>query len=253
MSSLPPPPAAPPVLPPVLPPTSPRPADHAGRLQWLLGLLVTVGLVAALGAAWPEDEGPQRVDAETSTTLMTAEVAAQLGAPTVGGFPTPEVPLPPTVEPTRLFVVGPEEAVGEVLQAAGGPSQLHGIAVYPTYLFVAYRDPADPSRIDRRLWRDGAVGEAEGNPIDDTVDASTEPELFTVDELELALSLLPAMVLETPGHYPVPVEVTHVLIDRFLPFDDRVLVRIYASPPDDPTKGGYVTYTADGVFQKVCC
>ena len=213
-------------------------------------MLVTVGLVAALTSAWPDDEGPERIDGETSTTLMSAEVAAQLGAPDVGSFPTPEQPA---VTPTELFVVGPDVAVGEVLQAARNPSQLHGIAVYPTYLFVAYRDPVDSDRIDRRMWRDGAVDQADANPIDDTVDASTEAELFSVDELDLALRLLPAMVQDAPTRYDVPVQVTHVLIDRFLPFDQRVLVRVYASPPGDPTKGGYVTYTTAGVFQKVCC
>ena len=159
----------------------------------------------------------------------------------------------PAIPPTQLFVVGPDAAVQDVLAAAGGPTQLLELAIYPTYLFVAYRDPADPDRIPRRMWRDGRVDDAEPNPIDDEVDASTTPQLFGLDELDLALRLLPSLVQDAPTHYDEPVEVTHVLIDRFLPFDQRVLVRVYASPPDDPTGGGYVTYTTAGVFQKVCC
>jgi hypothetical protein len=217
---------------------------------FVLGLLVTLALVGGLVAAWPEDEGPAAVDTETSTTLMSAEAAAQLGRPDVGGSVTPEIPA---VTPTQLFVVGPDAAVQDVLAAAGGPSQLLELAIHPTYLFVAYRDPADPDRIPRRMWRDGRVHDAEPNPIDDEVDASTTPQLFGLDELGPALGLLPALVQDAPTHYDEPVQVTHVLIDRFLPFDQRVLIRVYASPPGDPTGGGYVTYTTAGVFQKVCC
>ena len=266
MSSLPPPPQPPtgPTGPgayteALAPPAPRRPADHAGRLQWILGLAATLGLVAALSAAWPADDGPATVDDETSTTLMSAEIAAQLGAPDVGGFPTPEQPA---VTPTELFVVGPDAAVGEVLAAAGierdngavrPVDQLRQLTIYPTYLFVAYVPPADEDRIERAMWRDGTVDEPDGNPIDDTVDASTEPKLFSLDELDLALRLVPSMVQDAVTRYDIPVEVTHIIIDRFLPFDERVLVRVYASPPGDPMKGGYVTYTTAGVFQKVCC
>ena len=45
--------------------------------------------------------------------------------------------------------------------------------------------------------------------------------------------------------------VTHVLIDRFLPFDQRVLIRVYATPTDGRSGGGYVQYTLDGTYVKV--
>jgi len=41
------------------------------------------------------------------------------------------------------------------------------------------------------------------------------------------------------------------IIDRFLPFDERVLIRVYASPPDGRSGGGYVQYTLDGTFVEV--
>jgi hypothetical protein len=182
---------------------------------------------------------------------MTAELAEQLGGPSVGDLPTPEAPG--SLPSVQLYEVGPEAAVDEVLQAAGRPTQLHGLAIYPTYLFVTYRDPAQPDHIDRRMWRDTRVDDAEANPIDDRVDADTTPELFGLDELDLALRLLPSLVQDARTRYDIPTEVTHVLIDRFLPFDERVLVRVYATPTDGRSGGGYVTYTTAGVFQKVCC
>ena len=47
--------------------------------------------------------------------------------------------------------------------------------------------------------------------------------------------------------------VSHVIIDRFLPFDQRVLVRVYAQPVDGRGGGGYVSYTSDGTRVKTCC
>ena len=42
-----------------------------------------------------------------------------------------------------------------------------------------------------------------------------------------------------PSHYDIPVTISHILINRFLPFDERVLVRVYAVPVEgSPTSGG---------------
>ena len=45
--------------------------------------------------------------------------------------------------------------------------------------------------------------------------------------------------------------VTHIIINRFLPFDERVLIRVYATPTDGRSGGGYVQYTLDGTFVKI--
>ena len=61
-----------------------------------------------------------------------------------------------------------------------------------------------------------------------------------------------SLVVEpTPSHFDLDVAVTHVLIDRFLPFDSRVLIRVYASPTDGRSGGGYVQYTLEGTYVKV--
>ncbi len=138
-----------------------------------------------------------------------------------------------------------------MVAAAGGPAQVIELAVYPDYLFLAYRDPARPENIDRRIWRDGDVGEASPNPIDDRVDADTEPSLFTLGELDL--SVLPRLVGDAVTRYDQQVGVTHVIIDRFLPFDQRVLIRVYASPTDGRSGGGYVSYDTAGNLVRVCC
>lgn len=54
-----------------------------------------------------------------------------------------------------------------------------------------------------------------------------------------------------PSRFDLDVTVTHVIINRFLPFDQRVLIRVYASPTDGRSGGGYVQYTLAGTFVKV--
>ena len=78
--------------------------------------------------------------------------------------------------------------------------------------------------------------------------ADTEPQLFPLADVDL--SILPRLVDDAEGRFDLDVDVTHVLIDRFLPFDERVLIRVYATPTDGRSGGGYVQYTLDGTFVK---
>ena len=216
-----------------------------GWLGLWLGILVTAGLVVALVVAWPEDD--ERALADTGPLTPTTRYG-------VGEVPPfPEVPELPTGTPgggatAQLFATGLPEAVAAVLAAAGQPTDLYEIAVYPSYVYVTYRDPADPSRLVRSLWRDGIVALDQPAAL-----PSFDPaKLFTAADVDLAR--IPSLVEATPSRYPMPASVTHVLIDRFLPFDQRVLVRVYAIPQEgDPSEAGYVSYTADGTLVRVCC
>lgn len=211
-----------------------------GRLGLWLGILVTAGLVAALVAAWPEDEARTLAATEPLTPTTFA------GSPAV-----PELPELPTEIPgatARLFTTGLEEAVGAVLDAAGGPTQLHELAIYPSYVYVTYRDPDRPDVLVRSVWRDGAVSLDEPAAIG----SFDEAELFGPTAVDLAR--IPSLIADAPTHYPFSAAASHVLIDRFLPFDERVLVRVYVLPTEgDPSEAGYVSYAADGTFVDVCC
>jgi hypothetical protein len=211
-----------------------------GWLGLWLGLLVTAGLVAALVVAWPEDDD----EALAATGPLT---------PTTWSFApaVPELPDLPTALPgasAQLFTSGLPEAVAALSAAAGGPTQLQEIAVYPSYAYVTYDAPGGDVALVRSVWRDGQVALDQPAAIG-VVDLA---ELFSPADVDLAR--IPALIADAPSHYPMPTQVTHVLIDRFLPFDERVLVRVYAIPLEgDPTEAGYVSYTADGTLVGVCC
>jgi hypothetical protein len=213
------------------------------------GLLLTIAAVAALVVLWPDDDDDDVVAQVTSTTVAdgTTTVPGATGEPS-GQTTTTSVAEP--AEPAQLFEAGANEAIAEMAAAAGGPTQAMQAAVYPTYAFLAYRSPGDPTHIDRRSWRDGEdQDDAAPNPIDDRVDGDAEPRLFPLSRMDLRI--LPRLIDDAAGRFNADVGVTHVLIDRFFPFDERVIIRIYASPTDGRSGGGYVQYTLDGEFVKV--
>jgi hypothetical protein len=223
-----------------------------GRAKTVLlfvgGLLATLAAVATLVVLWPDGDDTSVVsDGTTTSDRGAGSPGGTLGEPsertstTATGSPSP---------PAQLFESGAQGALTDMAAAAGDPDQAIEVAVYPTYAFLAYRSPSDPSHIDRRSWRDGEdQDDAAPNPIDDRVDGDTEPALFPLATVDL--TGLPALIADAEGRFDLDVTATHVLIDRFLPFDDRVLIRVYASPEDGRSGGGYVQYALDGTFVKV--
>ncbi len=216
------------------------------------GLVVTLAAVVGLLVLWPDGDdgdtaGPAgTVAVETSTELETT-VSGALGEPSERTTTTTGAPVaPPTFD---LFESRAEVALADLRAASGNPSQGIEIVVYEDYAFLAYRDPHKPQNIDRRMWRAGEVEEASPNPIDDRVDGDTEPLLFPLDAIDLRG--LARLTADAPARFDLDVAVTHVIINRFLPFDERVLIRVYARPVDGRSGGGYVQYTVKGTFVKV--
>ena len=218
---------------------------------WLIvagGVAATVAALVALLALWPEDEPRRPGEVAASTTAAPGPTTSGAGT----GEPSQQPSSTTAGEPAAdLFAGGLPAALADLRAAAGDPAEAIEVSVYPGYAFLAYRDPSAPGNLDRRMWRDGEVGPAEPNPIADRVDAGTEPDLFGLAEVDP--SLLEGLVADAPSRYDLPVEVTHVIIDRFLPFDERVLFRVYATPTDGRSGGGYVSYDTAGALVGVCC
>ena len=218
------------------------------------GLLATLAIVLGIVLLWPSGDDAD-VSAEGTTTTVKDKDGKDKTTTTVEGAEgepseqstTTEADRP--AEPVDLFTSGAPEVLADLSAAAGDPTQAIEMSIYPEYAFLAYRDPANTGNIDRRMWRNGDVGDAEPNTIDDRVDADTEPSLFPLNALNL--NVIAALTADAPARFDLDVEVTHIIINRFLPFDQRVLIRVYGAPTDGRSGGGYVQYTLDGTFVKV--
>jgi hypothetical protein len=188
-----------------------------GLLLFAGGLLATLALVAGIVLLWPsgDDDADVSSDATTTTTTKdkdggkdrtTTTVEGAEGEPSEQSTTTEAAEEPTDPEPVDLFTSGAPEVLADLTAAAGGPTQAIEVVVYLDYAFLAYRDPANPDNIDRRMWRAGDVDGPDPNPIDDRVDADTEPKLFNISELDLGR--LGALTADAPSHFDLDVAVT---------------------------------------------
>jgi hypothetical protein len=73
-------------------------------------------------------------------------------------------------------------------------------------------------------------------------------KLFDLSEIDH--TKLPGMTEQAVAQFQGDgMEATHIIIDRFLPFDTRVLVRVYVD--NERGEGGYVQFTPDGGLVEV--
>lgn len=213
------------------------------------GLLATLAIVIGIVLLWPSgDDDDTDVSTDRTTTTTTKDEGSTTTVEGAEGEPS-EQSSTTAPGPVNLFEHGAPDVLADLSAAAGNPTQAIEMSIYPEYAFLAYRDPVAPGNIDRRMWRAGDVDDAEPNPIDDRVNADTEPSLFALSDLNL--NQIAPLAADAPLRFDLDVAVTHIIINRFLPFDERVLIRVYASPTDGRSGGGYVQYTLDGTFVKV--
>ncbi|HEY8545832.1 MAG TPA: hypothetical protein VIL36_12320 [Acidimicrobiales bacterium] len=128
----------------------------------------------------------------------------------------------------------------------GAPVKVVEIALYTDYAFIDVQVPNEPTHVDEYQWRggDGVSGPEPQSLLDMEVEELPE-KIFDLSEIDPAK--LPSMTEQALAQFPQEgMEVTHVLIDRFLPFDTRVIVRVYVD--NERGEGGYVQFTPDGGF-----
>ncbi len=110
------------------------------------------------------------------------------------------------------------------------------------------QDPAKPANVDQYEYRGTSV---EGpSPVKLTGDGDLESNLFAVGEV--AWDQLPAMMdqaVTTIGPLEGSTGVTHLIIQKNLPFDADTVVNIYIDG-GDRSDGGYVSFKADGTLKK---
>lgn len=129
----------------------------------------------------------------------------------------------------------------------GNPVRVKEIVLYEDWANIDVQVPDQPTYLDEYVWRGGdGVSGPEPQDLMGTEPEELEDYLFDLSELDP--TKIPAMVDQGLAQFPEEgMEVTHVIIDRFLPFDTRVLIRVYVSHPERGG-GGYVEFTPDGGF-----
>lgn len=178
-----------------------------------------------------------------STTPEASPTSTQ--APPESAPSTEPAAVPADVDPTAgsLFEgdrVGP--VVDEIAAARGAdPLRVLRMLVYPEYAFGEVQDPSIPENVDEYRWR----GELEApEPVRLIAVDDLEAALFTADEVDW--SAIAPLVAGAPGAVQIPDgEVTHVIVERPLPFSADVRMRVFVNGARD---SGYVDADANGVI-----
>jgi hypothetical protein len=217
-------------------PDAPR-GDGRGKLvtfALLAGVLVIAGVVAfALSrdssgeAADPDVEAVETVASTLSSTVATetTQESDATGESAVTAPPAPDDPS--TVQVGELFEgVAIATLIDEIAVANGAePMQILSVLVYPEYL-TALVQGADGSIIEYR-WA-GQLDPAAPPLVAPTGDIAAG--LFGSDAV--AWSAIPALVDAAPDAVSVDGGVvTHLDVERSLPFSDDIRVRVFVSGP----------------------
>jgi hypothetical protein len=226
-------------------------------------LLAALAIVAFTGTACGDGAG-------TITKSDDPRSGAKSGFDTTAPAPTSEViggttvPGPGATTPTTTPVpTDPGAALLDSIAAYGtalGTSTIRTLQFmiqFPetgsSYGSLQSQDPAVPTHVDQRDWRDGAVGDPA--PVTLTGSGDLEANLFSLDEINwpAVAGVIPTAQAAVEGSVG-PLEgsrgVTHLIAERNLPFTDQVVVRVYVDGGPRST-GGYVQYLADGTLDKV--
>lgn len=230
------------------------------RLGVSAGIVGSLMLVAgACGGSTTETGGAASstvpVTAKSSTDT-TENIGGTSGTdkPTITikqGDTTTTVKSSPT---TTKKVLGPEfvTAAGAAFQAELGDFKALEITIHPDQprAVAQAQDPAKPANIDAYEFTGGNVGSP--SPVTLTGDTSDlEANLFLASSI--AWDQIPAMMEQAVveiGELEGSTGVTHLIIQKNLPFDEDTVINIYVDG-GTRSQGGYVSFLNDGTLKRV--
>ena len=155
---------------------------------------------------------------------------------------------------TTKKVLGPEfvTAAGAAFQAELGDYKALEITIHPDQprAVAQAQDPAKPANIDAYEFTGGNVSSP--SPVTLTGDAADlEANLFLASSI--AWDQIPAMMEQAVveiGELEGSTGVTHLIIQKNLPFDEDTVINIYVDG-GTRSQGGYVSFLNDGTLKKV--
>jgi hypothetical protein len=159
------------------------------------------------------------------------------------------VTVPATQVPASVDLFTGAQAgsmIADVAAARGAdPLRILQVVIYPTYAFAQVQDPSELTYVDEFPWRDGRVGDSE--PVRLVGDGDLESNLFS--STDVAWDVIPATVASAAEQAAIrDGEITHVIVERDLPFKPDIVLRVYVN---SPRESAYVEFDSQGKVLEV--
>lgn len=238
---------------PPLPPPRPGGDIDASSRRILVGAALATPIVLAvfLLVTVFQDRSPDEGTTLTGNSPGTTQTADRT---TEGG------PTTTTTVTDGGTSSGPVDLLADASPALNGFASIYEttprvrrLVVHPDFATVEVQVPTEPIYVDEYTWDDGEVTAPEPLQLLDMETEELEASLFDLSEVDPAVMAAASqqMLANCPGD---DLELTHVIIERDLTFDDqhRVLMLVYASNPVRGG-GGYISFTLDGTMVRNVC
>jgi hypothetical protein len=143
---------------------------------------------------------------------------------------------------------GPDKLEQGYRQALGTSKiRVRRLVIHPSHASLVAADPKRPGNLDSYAYRGGVVSPPSPERVSSSEKKSLETRLFDFDEIPF--SSLPQLVDSTVTELGYERgKVSHVIVERNLPFSPPVLVRVYVSGPRD---SGRIDYLTSGKVHKI--
>jgi actin-like ATPase involved in cell morphogenesis len=208
-------------------------------------VLLVVMIAMRGGGGGDDDDATTASDGSPTTLRDNGEPSNQGTAATV------TVPATTTTQPPTNLLTSDSSAVFEAYATIhDGPVMVDNIVLYAEgYSFIDVQVEGQAESVDEYQWEGGSLSGPEPQTDIDELGA----EVFDLSEIDP--SIIPTISAQTLDSCPgTDLELTHVIIERDIVFDDagRVFLLVYASHPVRGG-GGYMKYLTDGtLFENYC-
>ena len=215
-----------------------------------IALIGVAGVVVAIISQQQSGMAAARQDMQAAMREAQRHIAEQTGAqPSLAAASPDTDPAARQRLPADFNLFSGDSAaklVKQYEQHLGGPFKALKLSLYPTYAFLEAQDPNAPKNVDQYPFRNGAIEESEPVRLS-FVRGKLEDNLF--DPREVALEKLPELIRTTSSELAYEqAEVSHVIVERNLPFIKNVVIRVYMS---GLRESGRIDFKADGTIQRV--
>jgi hypothetical protein len=230
------------------------------RLSVSAGIVGSLMLVAGACGGTTTETGSGTpstpVTAKSSNTPTTEDVGGEnpgTEKPTITIKPGNTTTSAKSTPTTSKKVVGPEfvTSAATAFQTELGDFKALQMTIHPDQprATLQVQDPAKPANVDEYEFTGTKVGSPA--PVTLTGDGDLEANLFLASTI--AWDQIPAMMEQAVAEIG-PLEgstgVTHLIIQKNLPFDEDTVINIYVDG-GSRTSGGYVSFLNDGTLKKV--